>query len=69
MKNKQYNGHPSWEHWNASLWVCNDFDLYQLFTTLPLDDLLGMFDGYTTGDGCTFTPELITYAFNSANEE
>jgi hypothetical protein len=63
------NGHPSWEHSNASLWVCNDFDLYQLFTTLPLDDLLYMFNGYTTGDGCIFNPELITYAFNSANEE
>ncbi|MFA5567499.1 MAG: hypothetical protein WC972_02525 [Trueperaceae bacterium] len=25
-----YNGHPSWEHWNVSLWLGNDEGLYRL---------------------------------------
>lgn len=27
---KPYNGHPSWNAWNVSLWVANDEGLYRL---------------------------------------
>lgn len=29
---KSYNGHPSWTHWNVSLWVNNDEQMYKLAT-------------------------------------
>lgn len=27
---KPYNGHPSWNAWNVSLWIGNDEGLYRL---------------------------------------
>lgn len=27
---KSYNGHRSWNAWNVSLWIANDYGLYQL---------------------------------------
>lgn len=27
----EYNGHPSWTHWNCSLWAFNDWALYREF--------------------------------------
>ena len=25
-----YNGHKNWNHWNVSLWINNDFGLYEM---------------------------------------
>ena len=27
---KAYNGHKNWNHWNVSLWLLNDYGLYNL---------------------------------------
>ena len=24
-----YNGHKNWNHWNVSLWINNDYGLYE----------------------------------------
>jgi hypothetical protein len=29
MARKPYNGHPSWNAWNVSLWIGNDEPLYR----------------------------------------
>lgn len=30
MRNKPYNGHKNWNHWNVSLWINNDEGLYEM---------------------------------------
>lgn len=29
-RNQPYNGHESWQAWNVSLWIANDYGLYSL---------------------------------------
>lgn len=65
----EHNGHPSWEHWNAALWVSNDEWLYTEARQTEREDFVAGFTGFTTPDGCTFTPELAGYAWDTVNED
>lgn len=80
----EYNGHPSWNHWNAALWVLNDEGLYTMALGYDRDGFIelmtehfgqpgrtvAILDGpYTTPDGCEFTRELAGYAWDQANDE
>ncbi len=64
---KEYNGHRSWNAWNASMWISNDYDLE--ITKRQLKDE-GMSDtriikelsylvGTRTPDGAKFTQSTI----------
>lgn len=73
----EYNGHPSWDHWNACLWVLNDEGLYNL--AKDCDDAQEFHDrlcefsedgrAFVTPDGAAIDSELAEYAFNAAHDE
>jgi hypothetical protein len=63
----QYNGHRSWNAWNVSLWINNDYGLYSYAVDLVnqygrkkaanimADDL----EGQTTPDGAKYNRTCI----------
>ena len=69
-----YNGHKSWDHWNVSLWIFNDYGLYSWAGEKlkewrdPLAASSALFDemqahGITeTPDGAKFSIETINAA-------
>jgi len=67
---KGYNGYPSWNAWNVSLWVNNDAYLYrvafdtvkELGYTKGLEVLCEMWVDYTTPDGAKFNKRSIKLA-------
>jgi len=46
----EYNGHRSWNSWNVSLWLSNDYDLYQ--------QAMSLLSVFTVG---TATTEMLKY--------
>jgi len=72
MASKPYNGHPSYEHWNASLWVNNDEGLYNLCRDAHSaeDAAATLLEVYpVTGDGVELTTTLAEYAAKTARED
>lgn len=67
MENEhEYNGHPSYEHWNVALWVANDEVLYdyarRFSTPYGFAHFLQRILSHTP-DGVEITPELAEYAW------
>ena len=68
-----FNGHPSWEHWNVSLWLNGVEGLYSLAYELVVDhgeektaDVLAIvLEGRSTPDGAPYSRELIRYAIRN----
>lgn len=69
MKAKPYNGHPSYAHWNVSLWFGSDEDLYRMARSAKSGAELFIMcqeAGYLkTADGVKATKTLATYAWKA----
>jgi len=75
-KQKEYNGHPSWSHWNVSLWLLNDEHYYNALANeaeevaymkktryRALKDLIKQLP-FNTPDGARFRLDYIAPAFD-----
>ena len=61
-----YNGHKNWNHWNVSLWLFNDEELYRLTQwavrhARTLDDAANWINHLTNDE----TPDGAPYTFTS----
>ena len=74
----EYNGHPSYEHWNVALWAGNDEWLYRFLlgfecsgeaAEIIMNDIHVCVMSPETPDGVEWTEELIRYAWRCVNEE
>ena len=79
MKNNTtYNGHKNWNHWNVSLWLFNDPNLYSIMVfavndsdtrneaaRFILSSMLNHFEDGKTLDGAPFTFTSIRAAITS----
>ena len=71
-----FNGHPSWEHWNVTLWVNGSIGLYRLAYSLTLKHgeekaaqlLFVVLEGMQTPDRVPFTRELLRHAIRDIAE-
>ena len=58
----KYNGYTSWNSWNVSLWINNDYDMYttardtvqRLGYVRGLKELVRLWEGKRTPDGARF---------------
>ena len=67
MTAKPYNGHPSWNAWNVSLWIANDESLYS-FALRCIDEnpnLQVAARAFRDGIGVTRTPDGAKYTQTS----
>ncbi len=76
----EYNGHPSWEFWNVSLWIFNDEGLYGLAkdcvrgtphieaAAKRLLDELHSIECFFTPDGAPFDRENLAYALEDIED-
>lgn len=62
-----YNGHPSYAHWNAALWVGNEEWLYRAVSRMRKDDAVAYIMQHfpKTPDGVRMTKTLAAYAWRS----
>lgn len=66
----EYNGHPSYEHWNAALWWFNDEPLYrELMATCDAETFAMNNEGMVTPDGVECTAELLQYVWEEGHAD
>lgn len=67
----EYNGHPSYEHWNVSLWVNNDQGLYEIALESSREHFIDLCWEHfrQTPDHVRVLPELAGYAWDSVHED
>ena len=63
----KYNGHKNWNHWNVSLWLNNDEDLYRLMLRsiacgTDRDHASGRLQESLRRKGMTHTPDGAPYS-------
>lgn len=64
---KGYNGHKNWNHWNVSLWINNDEELYRLAKlalagAISREQAAGDLMGALRATGMTHTPDGAPYS-------
>lgn len=67
----EYNGHPSFEHWNVHLWISREELFCCLAKSFSADDLLSALNDLHithTGDGVRYTEALLQHAIDCMNE-
>lgn len=73
----EYQGHPSWNHWNVSLWLNNDEPLYRFcldsVRTMGVEraahHVTAAFWGEKTPDGAPYDYVTVHYAIRNMEEE
>jgi dTDP-4-amino-4,6-dideoxygalactose transaminase len=64
-----YNGHKNWVHWNVSLWLSNDENLYHLMNEFKDQATRYMaaknFLDYLNDQGITKTPDGAKYSLSA----
>lgn len=73
---KPYEGYPSWNSWNVSLWINNDFDLYSRAYHMVQEEgmrraiiiLAAYWKGKRTPDGGVFNRRSIKLALEGMDE-
>ena len=77
----EYNGHPTWAHWNVTLWLNNEPALYAVLqqfswgvtnhkahpSDMAAEMLVHMrqYHGDTTPDGAAWSHDVLRYAIES----
>lgn len=73
---KEYNGHKSWNQWNVSLWLSNDYSLYAYAIHLleiysfhkAVNVLFEGLEGTKTPDGARYNKLSIRNALKGLSE-
>lgn len=73
---KPYEGYPSWNSWNVSLWINNDYPTYRMAYNMVQEEgmrraiiiLTRLWDGKRTPDGGVFNRRSIALALEGMDE-
>jgi len=73
---KPYEGYPSWNSWNVSLWINNDYNLYSRAYNMVQEEgmrraiiiLTAYWKGKRTPDGGVFNRRSIALALEGMDE-